>query len=37
MSITTVTSSSAGDRFDALTTAASLMREGYSVRDIAVH
>jgi PAS domain S-box-containing protein len=35
MSVTTVTSSSAGDRFDALTTASSLMREGYSVRDIA--
>jgi len=37
MSITTVTSSPAGDRFDALTRASSLMREGYSVRDIAVH
>jgi PAS domain S-box-containing protein len=35
MSITTVTSSSTGDRFDALTRASSLMREGYSVRDIA--
>jgi PAS domain S-box-containing protein len=35
MSITTVTSSSAADRFDALTRASSLMREGYSVRDIA--
>jgi PAS domain S-box-containing protein len=35
MSTTTVTSSSAGERFDALTTASSLMREGYSVRDIA--
>jgi PAS domain S-box-containing protein len=35
MSITTVTSSSAGDRFDALTRASSLMREGYSARDIA--
>jgi PAS domain S-box-containing protein len=35
MSITSVTSSSAGDRFDTLTRAASLMREGYSVRDIA--
>src|SRR4051794_26620360 len=35
MSITTVNSSSAGDRFDALTKASSLMREGYSVRDIA--
>jgi PAS domain S-box-containing protein len=34
MSITTVTSS-VGDRFDALTRASSLMREGYSVRDIA--
>jgi PAS domain S-box-containing protein len=36
MSITTVTSSPAGDRFDALTRASSLMREGYSVRDIAL-
>jgi PAS domain S-box-containing protein len=38
MSVTTVGSSpAAGDRFDALTRASSLMREGYSVRDIAVH
>jgi PAS domain S-box-containing protein len=35
MSITTITSSSAGDRFDALTRASSLMREGYSARDVA--
>ncbi|HEV7425862.1 MAG TPA: GAF domain-containing protein [Thermoanaerobaculia bacterium] len=35
MSITTVGSSPASDRFDALTKASSLMREGYSVRDIA--
>jgi PAS domain S-box-containing protein len=35
MSVTTITSSSAGDRFDALTRASALMREGYSVRDIA--
>ncbi|MEA2329132.1 MAG: hypothetical protein QOE68_4091 [Thermoanaerobaculia bacterium] len=34
MSITTVTSA-AGDRFDALMRASSLMREGYSARDIA--
>ncbi|MGA8808676.1 MAG: GAF domain-containing protein, partial [Thermoanaerobaculia bacterium] len=37
MSITLVPSSTAGDRFDALTKASSLMREGYSVRDIALH
>ncbi len=37
MSITIVPSSTAGDRFDALTKASSLMREGYSVRDIALH
>jgi PAS domain S-box-containing protein len=35
MSITTVTSSSAGDRFDALTKASSLIRQGFSVREIA--
>src|SRR5947209_6157758 len=35
MSVTTNTSSSAGDRFDALTRASSLMREGYSAREIA--
>jgi PAS domain S-box-containing protein len=37
MSVTTIPSSSAADRFDALTKASSLMREGYSVRDIAGH
>src|SRR5205085_518871 len=35
MSITTVDSSSAGDRFDALTKASALLRQGLSVREIA--